>query len=50
LSGRLCVLGLVAILSGSLFAQAPPQNSDQQRADNVQPEKTSHPKQLAARD
>ncbi len=39
LTCRLCVLGLIAFLIGSSFAQAPPQPSEDQRAENVEPEK-----------
>ena len=39
LSGRLCVLGLIALLIGSSFAQAPPQQSDEQVANETEPDK-----------
>ena len=38
LSGRLCVLGLIAFLIGSSFAQALPQKSDEQRSEDIEPE------------
>jgi hypothetical protein len=39
LSRRLCVSGLIAFLIGSSFAQTSPQKPDEQRADDIEPDK-----------
>ena len=39
LSGLLCISGLIACLIGSSFAQAPPQQLDEQLANETEPDK-----------
>lgn len=50
LTCRLCVLGLIAVLIGSSFAQAQPQKSDEQLVDNVEPEKKAPGSQYQKRE
>ena len=43
LTGPLCVAGLTVFLIGSSFAREPSQESDEQRADDIEPDKTAPP-------